>query len=185
MHKFCFIFFLFFIHCFADELKPPQEEMSLHLNWIKDILQTRYAPLEWKKLHLNFDIEKELEKHLKKISLLQPPFIKNYQKIIKSFLNTFQDHHLHVTFFSTESASLPFNIKTIEEGSFVSEVDSDHWPKDQTVLQVGDQILSFNDLPIKEALKKLKKRDRRKKPATYSASISRSAVDFWFRRIGK
>lgn len=131
-----------------QELK---NRMHSDLNTIKNIFEIQYAPLEWKQSYSGLNIEAEIERAKNEISFTPNIEIKDYQCILKKFFNSMQDHHVHVSFYRTESARLPFRLKSSKGRYFISSVNRKILPEN-CLLQIGDEVISFNGVPIAEVI---------------------------------
>jgi hypothetical protein len=59
-----------------------------------------------------------------------------------------KDYHVEVVFYSTEAASLPFTIRGAEGRYFIDWIDPLRLPPSHYSVQVGDELLRFNEQPI-------------------------------------
>ncbi len=130
-------------------------QMIRDLETIRNEFEVGYAPTEWKKSHLGWDLEVEFQKAKDKI--LQKKNISNqdFQKILKEFFRSAKDDHVSIRFYSTEKAELPFAIKGVEGHYYVTYVDTEKLVDDQ--LQVGDELISFDGKSTHAAVVELQK----------------------------
>lgn len=133
-----------------------REEMVSDLECIRRAMQVQYAPLEWKRQLLNWDLEAEFAHAAHRIRAHPTITTKDFQQIVKDFLGSARDYHVSAVFYSTESAALPFCIKTIDGKSYIAWVDEDQWPPDQEIIQLGDELIEFDGRLIQEVLGELK-----------------------------
>lgn len=133
-----------------------KRQMQSHLDFIHQVIQTKYAPNEWKQAHLGWSLDKEYARACDRVSKLQTPSLKSYQIILKDFFNSMQDYHVSVRFFSTEEANLPFLIKGAEGRYFISYVNKADLPSSCQDLKIGDEVLAFNGVPIATAIQKIR-----------------------------
>lgn len=116
---------------------------------LKHILETRYAPLDWKMELFGWNLEREVQIAKLKILKCGYPSTKQCQKIIAEFMSSLRDYHVGVIFYSTEESRLPFVIKRSSSNRlYVTHVFSE-CPKD---IEVGDEILSINHKSAKELI---------------------------------
>lgn len=107
----------------AMQQDPSLQELMLSdLNVIKYNMTFKYAPKEWKKEHLNWDLEEEYQKAVDKIVAENATSPKEYQKIAKQFFNSSRDYHVKVLSYSTEWSWFPINVKTVEGKYLISEL---------------------------------------------------------------
>jgi len=152
----CLILNFMVTNCFSGVDDKTKADMISNLEFIKRTLEVQYAPLEWKKEFMNWDIEDEFTKAIDKVLYTDTVTTKNYQQIIKEFLGSTQDYHVQITFFSTEFSFLPFSVKTINQKCFVDWVDDAYWPEGQVKLNQGDEILFFGGRPVEEVIEEIK-----------------------------
>lgn len=150
-----------------------QEAMIQDLEAVKYSMSIKYAPKEWKKNHLGWDLNTACEEAKAKIFEEDLCTSKDYQKIFKSFLKSTQDYHVNTHFFSTEWSYCPLSVKNIDghyyissvEGNltlsfvdflFIDDMDEIETPEkfNETFskLNVGDELLTINDQPVKEII---------------------------------
>jgi hypothetical protein len=133
-----------------------KQNMLGELEMIKHVLESHYAPLEWKQGHLNWNLEEEIEKAKMRIFNESHLTTKKFQKIVKSFFESFQDYHLNVFFLSTESASLPFTVVSSNGRYFVNWIDQKRLPSQSFSIGLGDELLTFGGEPVHEVVTRLK-----------------------------
>lgn len=147
---------LFNASCEALFENRKKDEMIGDLECIKRTMQVQYAPSEWKQSFLNWDLDAEFSKAAHRIRMQPSITTKDFQQIVKDFLGSTQDYHVGAAFYSTESATLPFSIKTIDGLSYIAWIDEDEWPSDQAMVQLGDELIEFDGRPIQAVLDELK-----------------------------
>lgn len=170
------LFGLFFIcmtslSCFAEETTQQQKQkkamMIADLDFIKNTFLTYYAPSEWKKQHFGWDLEKEIFKVKKEIEENPAISVKEYQRKVLDFLRSTRDYHVKAIYHSTEEATLPFTVKSAEGKYFITSIDRSRLSSRVYKFSVGDELLTFDDKPISEAIAHLKETEIEKSnPAT-------------------
>jgi len=140
----------------AESLNKIQKSMINDLQTIKQAFEAGYAPFEWKQELLDWDFDDEFKKAKKKVAKSPLISIKEYRKIVKEFLYSTQDCHVGVIFSSTEVANLPFSIKGAEGRYFITWIDDEMESSSLLNAEVGDEILSINNLPIEVIVNKIK-----------------------------
>nr|WP_166155923.1 protease-like activity factor CPAF [Neochlamydia sp. AcF84]NGY95102.1 hypothetical protein [Neochlamydia sp. AcF84] len=140
----------------AQDCCHRQSQMIANLEAIKHEFEISYAPFEWKKKCLNWNLDQEVEKAKEKI--LSSPSLSNkhYHQIIRDLFNSVQDLHTRAEFYATEYAFLPFCVQGVQDHYFVVWVDNLWAKKEQINLQVGDEILSFDGRPVKEVVEEIR-----------------------------
>lgn len=132
-----------------------QTKMCQDLEAISNIFESQYAPLEWKYTFSGWDLQKELLRAKEEILSTPDITIKDYQLILSRFLKTTEDFHVMATFHSTESAKLPFGIKSINGQFYIVDINREAIKK--SGIHVGDEVISFNGQPIKDAVADFKR----------------------------
>ncbi len=130
-----------------------RENARSDLSFLEHLVATKYAPLSWKKLLFDWDLEREVNRCKVKLLVQENLTTKYCQSVFAEFLESLNDYHAGVTFFSTEKAYLPFELKLSDTGKcFVVST-----AKTATNLQVGDEILEIEGTPILQIVESLRK----------------------------
>lgn len=135
-------------------LSIQQNEQSLRNKMLEDIeivkstFEAKYAPFEWKKTYADWDLNDQVMKAKAKI-IATPVSIKNYQQILKQFFAAMQDYHAGVTFYSTETAALPFHVQKAQGRYFITWTQRSAVP---STWAVGDEVILFDGQPIDDAV---------------------------------
>ncbi|MGK5594041.1 MAG: protease-like activity factor CPAF [Parachlamydiaceae bacterium] len=147
------------IHCISNayEDDPLKMKMLNDLDFITNTLKVQYTPIEWKVSYSGWDVDLEANRAKAEIAKKEKISIKDYQQIIKNFLNTTNDYHVAVKFYSTESASLPLRIKGAEGRYFITQIDRTRLSPIIYPITEGDELISYNGIPIDEAVCHFKK----------------------------
>jgi hypothetical protein len=140
----------------AQDCCPRQSQMIADLEIIKHEFEINYAPFEWKRKYLHWNLDHEVTKAKEKILSSPSLSTKQYHQIIRDLFNSVQDIHTYVRFYVTEYAFLPFCVQGVQGHYFVVWVDN-LWAKEEKVsLQVGDEILSFDGSPVEEVVEEIR-----------------------------
>lgn len=143
---------------FEDHKKS---QMIKDLEVIKHHFDAGYAPSIWKKECMGWDLEQSFE--TAKDHILSTPSIttKQFQRIVRHFINSMKDHHVDVVFFSTESASLPFSVKGVNGKYFINWIDKLRLPFSHYDISVGDELIEFDGQPIAKVIEDLRKENEK------------------------
>jgi len=133
-----------FISFFTAEANIAEKEAFEFVDTVQSIFQSRYAPYEWKKATYQWDLEKEIERVKQRMRAETHLTVRSFHRILKDFFHSLKDYHVKVRFYSTESASLPFQVKGIDGRYFVSYVDIEKLSQDTLPIKVGDELISFD-----------------------------------------
>lgn len=130
--------------------------MLRDLDVIKHTLEVGYGPAEWKRSHSKWDLEQETEEAKTRIASMEKISSKQYQQILKQYLNKTRDYHVGIQFTSTEEATLPFTVKGINGRYFINWVDTKLLAPTHFHIRVGDELLEFDGAPVHEMITQLK-----------------------------
>lgn len=133
---------------FAGFRGTDKEGMLSDLETLRNEIEINYAPADWKKQHFGWNFNEEIGKAQQKILKEDSLSPRQYQQILRDIFNSFQDLHAGINFYSTEFAILPFLIQGVNHHYYVVWIDP-HWVEDHDIpLEVGDEVLFFNDESI-------------------------------------
>jgi Peptidase family S41/PDZ domain len=152
-----------------------QEAMIQDLESVKYAMKVKYAPKEWKKEHLGWELEESFAKAKEKVYQNKGGTSKDFKKILKSFLSSTQDYHVKPLFYSTEWSVFPITLSKIEEKYYIASFETDITPsfaeylfsdeidpienaeqyeRLMAKLQIGDELIAINGIPVKDVIEK-------------------------------
>lgn len=120
------------------------------LQAMKATYATQYAPKVWKKKYAGWDIDtayKNAEAAAESANTLQEA-----RASVVQFVSSMKDYHVSVGFYSTEKASLPFTVKTVQGRTFFADIDREKMPESAFPFAPGDELVSFNGKSIAEEI---------------------------------
>lgn len=141
----------------APSAEQTKNQMKADLDFIRNTLEVHYAPAWWKNSYIGWDLDHEINAVKTTIDASNEISVKDYQILVRNFFKSMRDYHVSVEFFSTEAASLPFSIKGAEERYFISHIDRQRLSSNAYPFNVGDEVVMFDDQPIKQAVDQLLK----------------------------
>ncbi|MGZ3732762.1 MAG: protease-like activity factor CPAF, partial [Parachlamydiaceae bacterium] len=155
---------LFFAITFANLEGGDTSRMLLDLDVIKSVFETKYAPYEWKKNYLGWNLEDEIQLAKIKILSLNSLTVKDYQRILHTFFVSIRDHHVHDYYYSTEKSLLPFEIKSANHRYFFTDLDQKALDKmvlketykGEKLPQIGDELILFDSRPVDDVIQEIK-----------------------------
>ena len=152
----CFFSLIFNLQAssFEDQKKA---QMIQDLEIVKHNFEVSYAPADWKHEYAGWDIESAFEQSKNKILSIPHISTKQFQQIVREFVNTMRDYHVDVIFLSTEESSLPFSVKSAEGKYFIDWIDPVRLSPSNYDIHVGDELLLFDGHPIGDVVGALKK----------------------------
>jgi hypothetical protein len=139
----------------AEISKDLKEKFISEMGYIGSLYQNYYAPKLWKEKHVHWDLSTELEKAKQDIQSASTVY--DYRQAVVRFFNSMQDYHVGYAFESTESATLPIMLKTVEGKTIIVEIDRNKLSEASFPFHVGDEVVAFDDRPISEIHAELKK----------------------------
>jgi hypothetical protein len=133
-----------------------QSEMLNALSTIHGVFQSGYGPRDWKEAHHAWSLDGRIE--CAKAQVLAEPdmTVREFQQIVADFFRSTNDYHVGVAFTSTESSSLGFQVKSAEGRTIIVHVNRKLLAKDSFPFEVGDELVTFDGVPIQEVLEDLK-----------------------------
>lgn len=139
----------------STTLNLRQGTMLQTLQQVVSIFAEEYAPFDFKTTSEKFDLAAEIKKATETIS--SNPDISNaaFQDLLVDLVNATRDFHVSISFYSTEEATLPFQILSSRGRYFVVYIDRDVMPAGSTDFDVGTEVLEFDGKPIKAAVRAL------------------------------
>lgn len=149
--------FSIFMTGFSFQMCPSlmaAEEENILLDWevVPALFRTSYAPLEWKKQHLGWDLEAITTKMRAELFRDGHPTVATYKQTLRHFLASLHDYHVFPVFHSTEQAILPFSVMQVEGRYLVAWINRDHLPENVFRFEVGDELLQFDNKPVQECI---------------------------------
>lgn len=134
--------------------KEHKERLSQDMNYIGQIFQNFYAPKAWKESHVGWSLPQELQKAQSKIQNANT--VKEYRSAVTDFLKSTADYHVGFNFYSTEVATLPFQVKTVQGKTIFVFIDRKKLPVATFPFQVGDELLAMDQVPMAQVLNEIK-----------------------------
>jgi len=163
--------------------------MLKDLDIIKNTYEVKYAPAEWKKTYMGWDLDDQINQAKSLIQIAGPLTVKDYQKILHAFFISMNDYHVHESYFSTELAILPFTVSGVNGKYFFSEVHRELLEvmlefglyKGAEIPEVGNEILIFDSQPVYDAVQDVKFREVGNSDSKTTEAIAES---FLTKRLG-
>lgn len=131
------------------------DQMAADLEFIASTFAVHYAPAQWKKQYVNWDLAVEVERARLRIFSNPSLNVKEYQKIIRDFFRSARDYHMNVRFHSTESASLPFNVIGANERYYIVHVNPLMLSPTNFTIREGDELVTFGGRPVHQVILEL------------------------------
>lgn len=132
-----------------------KDRMKSDLDFIRNTFEVCYAPKEWKQSYAGWELDSSIQQTKDKIDNTTGITVKQYQRIVNEFFNSTKDYHTGVYFWSTESAMLPFSVRTAEGRYFISYVDYSKMNQSVYPVNIGDELVTFDNKPSDEVVRDL------------------------------
>lgn len=132
-----------------------KKQMIEDLEVIKHNFEAGYAPIAWKKEKVACDLGTAFENARNQILSTPGITTKQFHNILRQFVNTTQDYHVDVMFYSTEAASLPFSVRGAEGRYFIDWIDALRLSPSYYPVHVGDELIQFDERPIADVISEL------------------------------
>ncbi len=132
-----------------------KSQLHQEMNFISNVYRTQYAPRFWKEKTFSWNLAAETDLAHQKIDAAETAF--DYRKALVDFLNSTKDYHVGYRFISTESSSLPLQLKTLQDKTYIAWIDRTKLSEKVFPFRPGDQILAINNQKIAEARSELAK----------------------------
>lgn len=143
----------------GEHINHANSQVFGDLDIIKNAFQVSYAPAEWKMKYSGWELDAEIEKAKSRILSTPNLSIKEYQRIVRDFLNSTKDYHVRVLFYSTEKASLPFRVKGANGKYYLSHIDRNKLSAAVFPFAEGDELLLFGGRPVHEVINEFKENE--------------------------
>lgn len=126
-----------------------KKRMLSDLEFIRQTFDVKYAPAEWKKKHLGLDVDAIFLRAQQTVRKAQNLTTKQFQCLVREAFSQISDYHVGVHFYSTETASLPFSVKSAVDSCgrrryFVMSLEEGV----RCPLMPGDEIVEWDGVPI-------------------------------------
>jgi hypothetical protein len=137
------------------EATATQQRMVRALYQVASIFAEQYAPLDMKKDRFQLDLKREYDGA--KAAILANPGIttRQFQDLLAKLVASMRDYHVSISFHSTESSKLPFQVGGAEGRYFLTHIDREKLPIEAFPFKMGDEVVGFNGKPTAEAVKEI------------------------------
>lgn len=132
-----------------------KELMVRDIDYIRNVLEIKYAPVEWKATHYGWDLDEEVTKAKQTIIDSDNLSTKQFQQVVRKLLGSTSDHHVSVLFYSTEFCQLPFEVTEVEGHYYIHSINRERLPSRLYKIEVGDEILSLNGRSVSDLVNEL------------------------------
>lgn len=146
----------------AHERSSAVEEnlsaMQRQIDYFHHLFEIGYAPCHWKEQQ-GWKLQAEVERAHSRLEKEGVPSLKTFQRVLRDLFNSCRDYHVAIFFYSTESSSLPFQIKGSQGRYFLSYIDPELNRQQPAYLELGDELLAIDSHPVAELVEQIKKEE--------------------------
>jgi hypothetical protein len=139
------------------EPNARQRQMLFGLQTVHGTFDALYAPKDWKKEHLGWDLDAEIAKAQKRVMAKDDITLLEYRKIVVDFFRSARDYHVDVSFLSTEYSFLPFEVVGVQGRFFLSYVDRKKLPKHTFPFEPGAELVTLDGKRVGPLVDELKR----------------------------
>ncbi len=125
----------------AMKLKIQQE-----IDYVGTMYGSVYAPKAWKEKHLGWDLPAQVT--LAQTKLAAAKNLGEARQAMADLINSTQDYHVGFSYYSTERAVLPFQVKTVEGKSLIVFIDRKKLSAESFPYSEGDELLLVDKMPV-------------------------------------
>lgn len=119
---------------------------------MRSVYHAEYAPAEWKRKHIGYDLDTEFNKAVAAVQGNPSLTLKDSRAILKNFIYSMQDYHTSISFVSTETATLPFIVHSVGDSVYIVYIDRTKLTSDAFPFEVGDELVTFGDKSAAQAI---------------------------------
>ncbi len=128
-------------------------KMHQEIDYVGALYSSVYAPRSWKESHLGWNLAAEVSKAQGQLETAQNLF--EARSAVANLIKSTKDYHVSFSFYSTEKASLPFQVKTVEGKSLIVFIDRTKLSPVSFPFAVGDELLTLGQVPVAQAVAEL------------------------------
>jgi hypothetical protein len=136
----------------AAAAESVQESAIGALYGMRSIYQAKYAPADWKKAQIGYDLETQFQKSLSALQANPALSVAESRSVFSDFIYAMKDYHVSIKFLSTEAAKLPFTVRGAGDRYFIVDIDRAKLPENQFPFSIGDEIVGFGGLKTADAV---------------------------------
>lgn len=164
-----------------DSQEQAKGQMMSDLEFYRATFNSQYAPMEWKNIYSEWDIDTAIDKAHESINNNSDITVKDYQRILRDFFQSLGDYHCSILFYSTEVGYFPIQFRGVGNRFFVSSVDQQFLLKDgkNTAIKPGDEIISYDGKPFYTVMEEFQKQEFN--PILTLTDVANSHRDFSLR----
>lgn len=129
--------------------------MLADLDTLRGIFYARYAPAGWKQELYGWDLDAEIQKAKDKVSAADSMTVKEYQRLVKTMLNSAKDYHVEGFFATNEAAIIPLGLTEAEGRYFITYIDHKAFPAGSLPFREGDELTGFDGKSMTAAMAEL------------------------------
>jgi len=121
-------------------------KLQQEIDYIGNLYGTVYAPKAWKESHLGWNLPAQMVLAQTKLAAAQT--MTEARQAVADLINSTADYHVSFSFYSTEKATLPFQVKTVQGKSLIVYIDRTKLSEAAFPFETGDEILTMDQMPV-------------------------------------
>ncbi len=121
-------------------------KLQQEIDYIGNLYGTAYAPKTWKETHLGWNLANEVA--VAKTKLLTAQTMTDARQIVADLINSTADYHVSFSFYATEKATLPFQVKTVQGKTLIVYIDRTKLSEVAFPFHEGDELLTMDQMPV-------------------------------------
>ncbi len=152
------------------EISPElKDRLTAEVQHIGTLYRDYYAPKSWKEKHVQWNLDNELK--LATDSIKASNSVREYRQAFARFFISLQDYHVGYSFQSTESATLPLFLRTVQGKTIIVDIDRTKLSEAAFPFNIGDEVLEMDGKAVSEIKAELMKDLKTTAPKTDSSII--------------
>jgi hypothetical protein len=121
-------------------------KLAQEIDYIGNLYGSVYAPKSWKESHLGWNLPAQVA--LAQTKLAAATTLNQARQAAADLINSTADYHVGFEFYSTEKATLPFQVKTVEGHSLIVYINRDKLGEAAFPFEIGDEVLTMDQMPV-------------------------------------
>ncbi len=128
-------------------------KIQQEIDYVGSLFDSAYGPKEWKESHLNWDLKSQIA--LAQTKLAAGSSLYEARQAMADLISSTQDYHVSFSFYTTEKAVIPFQVKTVEGKSIIVFIDRTKLSEASFPFSVGDELVLMDRMPVAQVQQSL------------------------------
>lgn len=131
-----------------------KSKLKQEIDYVGSLYGTVYAPKAWKESHLGWNLPAEVKKAQARLAAAHD--MHEARAAMAGLIKSTSDYHVSYSFYSTEKATLPFQVKTVEGKSIIVYIDRSKTSETAFPFSEGDEVLTLDQVPVAQVLTEIR-----------------------------